>query len=346
MQISDFMPSIQPMAENVSRNLRFACFFILTSAIIIKASRSSRSISSLMRPLVTVAVIVGLIATLPFWFNLARGQFWNIALLIREEFASSVAPTGSALLQLIQPPEEGINWFDITDSLIKAVQYALGWMIVWLGGVIQLPMMLFQHLMECLCYMFLPVALSLYSLDGTRGLAIRYTQQTLAILAWPIGFAVVDLVAYSLLTSVVAGVSAGAVGIGLATGFTPATMIIGGIVAIWLLLGSLATPIIMQMLFCSGSPVASALGQSLHMGTSLMNLGRFIRSGPSPTSIPAAASSISIGGVPTTVVNTSSMTPEIPRFSMVQPSATNDPTGDELANRAVASKQVAQAVRY
>jgi hypothetical protein len=127
-------------------------------------------------------------------------------------------------------------------------------------------MMIVQFVMECLCYLFLPIAISLFAFDSTKGLAIRYVQQTLAILAWPIGFAVVDLVGYSLLTSGTSVVSAGALAAGLATGFTPAKLVIGGIVAVWLILGSLVTPIVMQMLFCSGTPMSSAVGHAIQMG--------------------------------------------------------------------------------
>ena len=157
---------------------------------------------------------------------------------------------------------------------MKAVQYALGWLIVWIGGLIQLPMMIVQFVMECLCYLFLPIAISLFAFESTKGLAIRYVQQTLAILAWPIGFAVVDLVGYSLLTSAGSAASAGALAAGLATGFTPVKLVIGGIVAIWLILGSLVTPIVMQMLFCSGTPMSSAVGQANAIDGQIASLGQ------------------------------------------------------------------------
>ena len=106
-----------------------------------------------------------------------------------------------------------------------------------------------------------------------------YVQQTLAILAWPIGFAVVDLVGYALMTSVTSAVSAGAMAVGVATKFTPATMVIGGIVAVWLILGSLVTPIVMQMLFCSGTPMSSAMGQAIQMGLGFAGVSRFLQKG-------------------------------------------------------------------
>jgi hypothetical protein len=184
-------------------------------------------------------------------------------------------------MQLIQPPDSGIDWLDVGNSLMKAVQYALGWLIVWIGGLIQLPMMIVQFVMECLCYLFLPIALSLFAFDSTKGLAIKYIQQTLAILAWPIGFAVVDLVGYSLLTSSTSVVSAGALAAGLATGFTPAKLVIGGIVAVWLILGSLVTPIVMQMLFCSGTPMSSAVGAAIQMGLGFAGASKLMPKGGS-----------------------------------------------------------------
>ncbi len=279
MTISDLVPNLQPMVEDLSQQLRFICYFVLTAAIVVRTGRGSTSIGQLVRPIVTNIILCGIIATLSIWFNLIRDEFWNIAVSIRTEFTGSVDGTGAALMQLIQPPDTGIDWLDVGNSLMKAVQYALGWLIVWIGGLIQLPMMIVQFVMECLCYLFLPIAISLFAFESTKGLAIRYVQQTLAILAWPIGFAVVDLVGYSLLTSGTSVVSAGALAAGLATGFTPAKLVIGGIVAVWLILGSLVTPIVMQMLFCSGTPMSSAVGHAIQMGLGFVGASRFLKTG-------------------------------------------------------------------
>jgi hypothetical protein len=151
-----------------------------------------------------------------------------------------------------------------------------------------LPMLLVQFIMECLCYMFLPIALALFALDSTRGLGMRYVQQTLAVLAWPIGFAVVDLVGYALLAGPISAGSAMALGAGLATKFTPTTLILGLLVAIWLVLGSLATPVVMQLLFCSGSPLSSALGHAMQLGLAGVGLARFAGKQAPPSSATAS----------------------------------------------------------
>jgi len=314
MTISDLVPNLQPMVEDLSQQLRFVCFFILTGAVVVRTGTGSVSISQLVRPIVTNIILCGLIATLPMWFNLIRDEFWNIAVSIRKEFTGSVDGTGAALMQLIQPPDTGINWLDVGNSMMKAVQYALGWLIVWIGGLIQLPMMIVQFVMECLCYLFLPIALSLFAFESTKGLAIKYIQQTLAILAWPIGFAVVDLVGYSLLTSGTSVVSAGALAAGLATGFTPAKLVIGGIVAVWLILGSLVTPIVMQMLFCSGTPMSSAVGAAIQMGLGFAGASKLMPKGgggegaPAPSSSPAGAG----GGAPSAPPPSAPPVPALP----------------------------------
>jgi hypothetical protein len=300
MTISDLVPNLQPMVEQLSQQLRFVCYFVLTSAIVVRTGRSGSSLSQLVRPIVTNIILCGLIATLSVWFNLIRDEFWNIAVSIRTEFTGSVAGTGASLMQLVQPPDTGINWLDVGSSVMKAVQYALGWLIVWIGGLIQLPMMIVQFVMECLCYLFLPIAVSLLAFESTKGLAIRYIQQTLAILAWPIGFAVVDLVGYTMLTSLGSTVSAGSLAAGLATGFTPVKLVIGGIIAIWLIIGSLVTPIVMQMLFCSGAPMSSAIGHAIQMGIGFAGAGRFLKLAPSGAggSSPASSSPSGPSGSP------------------------------------------------
>lgn len=126
MTISDLVPNLQPMVEALSEQLQFVCYFVLTGAIIVKVGRGGSSIDKLVRPIATNIILTGIIATLPFWFNLIRDEFWNIAVSIRTQFTGSVDGTGAALMQLIQPPDNGIDWLDVGNSVMKDVQYALG----------------------------------------------------------------------------------------------------------------------------------------------------------------------------------------------------------------------------
>jgi hypothetical protein len=290
MTIAQFIPTLQPMVEQLNTQFRFICFFVLTVAIIVRTGTGNTDLNYLLRPLTTNAIICAFMATLPLWFNMVRDSFWDIAVQIQQDFTGSIDGTGTKLMQSLQPPDGQINWLDVSGSIWRAVQYALAWIIVWIGAIIQLPMMFFQYVMACLCYLFLPIALSLYAFDGTKGLAIRYVQQTLAILAWPIGFAVVDMVGDALLNSIASAVAAaGAVAVGTATEWGPASFLIAGFVAVWLILGSLATPIVMQALFCSGSPMSSVVGHAAQLGLGALGLAR-LGGGGGDASPPASGS--------------------------------------------------------
>jgi hypothetical protein len=298
MSISSLIPTLQPLVEQVNDQLRFICFFVLTIAIIVRTGTGNTDLNHLLRPLMTNAIICAFLATLPTWFNMVRDSFWDIAVQIQQDFTGSIDGTGTKLMQSLQPPSGQINWLDVSGSVWRAVQYALAWIIVWLGAIVQLPMMFFQYVMACLCYLFLPIAVSLYAFDGTKGLAIRYVQQTLAILAWPIGFAVVDMVGDALLNSIATAVAAGgALAVGTATEWGPASFLIAGFVAVWLILGSLATPIVMQALFCSGSPMSSVVGHAAQFGLGALGLAKFGGGGDTP---PAPPSDSTGGSSPST----------------------------------------------
>ena len=292
MTIAQFIPTLQPLVEQINGQLRFICFFVLTGSIIVRTGTGNTDLTHLLRPIMTNAVICGLIVTLPMWFNLIRDSFWAIAVQIQQDFTGSIDGTGTKLMQALQPPDGQVNWLDVSGSVWRAVQYALAWIIVWIGSIIQVPMMFVEYIMECLCYLFLPIAISLFAFESTKGLAIRYVQQTLAVLAWPIGFAMVDMVGDSLLNSVASIVSAGAaVAVGAATEFGPASFLIAGFVAVWLILGSLAVPLVMQALFCSGSPMSSTVGHAIQYGMAAAGLARLGGGGGGEGASPAPPSS-------------------------------------------------------
>jgi len=84
----------------------------------------------------------------------------------------------------------------------------------------------------------------------------------------------------------------------MATGFTPAKLVIGGIVAVWLILGSLVTPIVMQMLFCSGTPMSSAVGAAIQMGLGFAGASRLMPKGGGGDGAPAPSPSASNSSSP------------------------------------------------
>jgi hypothetical protein len=66
--------------------------------------------------------------------------------------------------------------------------------------LITVPMLILQYVLRRLRYLLTPFMLALFMVPGLGGIAVRFFQQVLAIPAWPIGFAITNLVALSVWT--------------------------------------------------------------------------------------------------------------------------------------------------
>jgi hypothetical protein len=185
-------------------------------------------------------------------------------------------------------------------------------------------------------------------------LATRYVQQTLAILAWPVGFAVTELVAYHLLTAYANNL---AVGLRPDAGRNrrrlvrePARRTAGG--ALWLIIGSIATPFLMQGLICSGSPMSGGGSTALHQLYALQQLTYMVKTMKTAgLAAPAlAASAAKTGGASGTAGGPGLPPPPPPATpppapAPSAPAPNTDPAGDQAAAAAISSLTLPAAQR-
>ena len=143
-------------------------------------------------------------------------------------------------------------------------------------------------------------SLAIFMVPGLSGIGIRFLQQLLAILAWPIGFALTNLVALAIWTDFRGAVGANPETVGDAL-YSPLLTMMGGILAtIMIIIGMVSTPVVMQMLFAQGNAFTGGSVSTLGMIRNSTGLvsglaarigagGRSAGRGPSATS--SAASS-------------------------------------------------------
>ncbi len=152
-------------------------------------------------------------------------------------------------------------------------------------------------MLRWLLYLLTPFMLALFMIPGLGGIAVRFFQQVLAILAWPVGFALTNLVALAVWTDFRAAVGANPASMGDAL-YSPLLTFMGGILAtIMIVVGMLATPVVMQGLFAQGQAFTGQSGNFAHivntMSRSIYGLSyKLERSGPvapMPPSAPAAS---------------------------------------------------------
>jgi hypothetical protein len=301
-------------------------------------------VEDLMRPFARAAVVLALVATLPTWFEFTERIFISTANVIEEGYTEHPMRASTLLRDTVQEKSDSLfSLRRVGESLYRGFLWAAAKLIVLVGSLLQLPFLLLQYILKLLCYLFLPIALALYMVPSLASLGTRYVQQTLAVLAWPVGFAVTELVAYQLITGYSTNL---AIASGLASGEIDAASlasVLGGLLgALWLFLGTLGTPFVMQMLLCSGAPVSgggqSALQQLFTMQQVLLTLKSIKTAGAlAPVAAAQAAAKTGAGGGGNSLPPSPPAMPPSPT-APVPPK--NDPTGDQRAAAAIAQAQL------
>lgn len=342
--MENFAPGLRDSILTLTEAFRFVLFFICVVGLILQVNHARAEQDSLLQPIVRAIVVVGLISTLPQWFELIEKLFLALAELIHEGYSEHPMRAAVLMRDSIADSASDFSFQRIGESLYRATLFAAAKLIVLLGSLLQLPFLVLQFILKLLCYLFLPVALALFMVPSLANLGTRYVQQTLAVLSWPVGFAITELVAYHLLTAYATNLAAA---YDLAPGQIDAASfasLLGGLLAaLWLLIGTLGTPFLMQALLCSGAPMSgggsSALQQlyAIHqlswvlktvktggvaaLGGVLRGVGSAGRGGTPPLSAPPAAAVSPAtppapGGSPAAAALLAAMQPQKPRTGM------------------------------
>jgi len=260
--MENFAPGLRDAIIGLTDALRFVVFFVAVVGLMLQVQRARADMESLIRPVVRSVLLIGLIATLPHWFGFTERIFLNLADAVNERYTEHPMQAATLLRDSVAENPNEFSLRRVGESLYRATLWAAAKLVVLIASLLQLPFLLLQYLLKLLCYLFLPVALALMLVPSLASLGTRYVQQTLAVLSWPVGFAVTELVAYHLLTAYQQNL---ATAYGLAPGEIDAASfasLLGGLLAaLWLILGTIGTPFLMQALICSGSPLSGG-GQS------------------------------------------------------------------------------------
>ena len=302
--MENFVPGMKDAVVGLTETLRFVLYFICVAGLILQVHRARAEVESLTQPIVRAIIVVGLIATLPHWFAFTEKTFLTLANVVHERYTEQPMRSAALLRDSVADNPTDFSLRRMGESLYRATLWAAAKLIVLIASLLQLPFLVLQYLLKLLCYLFLPVALALMLIPSLSSLGARYVQQTLAVLAWPIGFAVTELVAYHLLTAYAQNL---ATAYGLRPGEIDAASyasLLGGLLAaVWLVLGTLGTPFLMQMLFCSGAPLSGGGTQGLQQLFAIQHLALMIKSiktggAAAPALVAKTAGSSSTGGPP------------------------------------------------
>lgn len=345
--MENFAPGLREAIVSLANSLRVVVFFVCTAGLMLQVQRARAEMESLAAPVVRAIVVVALVATLPHWFGLTEKMFLSLADRLNEGYTQHPMQTSAQVRATVGDTGDEWSFRKVGESLYKAFLYGSAKLVVLVASLLQLPFLLLQYVLKLLCYLFMPIALGLFMLPGQASLGTRYIQQTLAVLAWPVGFAVTELVTYHLLTAYATNLAAA---YDLMPGEINAASfgsLIGGLLAaLWLIIGTVATPFLMQGLICSGTPMSgggqSAL-QQFYAFHQIAWLVKSLKTGGAAAVAKAASSGAKQGGSP----GGGAMPPPPPPSAPPPPPAPAapavDPSGDGRAAAALACAQLPTA---
>ena len=276
--MENFAPGLRESILSLTDALRLIVFFVCVVGLVLQIQQARADVEGLTRPLIRATVIVGLVATLPHWFGFTERVFLTVANTVHEGYTEHPMRTAARLRETVSGSGTDFSLRRIGESVYQAFLYGAAKLVVLIGSLLQLPFLVLQFVLKLLCYLFLPIALGFFMIPSQAQLATRYVQQTLAVLAWPVGFAVTELVAYHLLTAYADNLAT-------AYDLTPgeidaasfASLLGGLLAALWLVIGTIATPFLMQGLICSGSPISGGGGTALQQLFALQQIAAVMK---------------------------------------------------------------------
>ena len=241
---------------------RFLVFAIMVVGLIAHLSGPRLSGTALLAPLVRAVAIVAAIAYLDAWYPKLDETFLAIADYIQPGYNGN--PTGASDLvresTTANPEGQAWSWRRLNESIYRAITNAIAAVFIFIGTLLTIPMLIAQYVLKWLLYFLAPFALGLFMAPGFASMGVRFFQQVLAIHAWPVGFALTNLVTLAIWNDFRAAVGANPGPVGDAL-FSPLLTNVGGLLAaIVLIIGTLATPVVMQKLFVQGIPFTGASG--------------------------------------------------------------------------------------
>lgn len=294
-----FVPGLREAVLSLNEALRVVVYFLCVAGLILRVHRGRADAEGLTRPVLRAAAVVALIATMPWWFGYGEKVFLTVADTIQTGYTEHPMRAAAMIREGTTDAGSGFSLRRLEESYFRATFWAATKLIIWLGTLLQFPFLLLQHVLKLLCLLFMPVVLGLFMVPSLEGLAVRYLQQTCAVLAWPVGFAVTELVGYHLWTAFYQNMM---VALGLTAGTLDASSmasLLGGLLgALWLIIGTLATPFLMQSLFCSGVPMSHGARPALASIASMQQvffLAAAIKAGGATAALAMGRSAVAAG---------------------------------------------------
>lgn len=226
-----------------------------------------------IRGLVVAALVVAMIGIFPRLTDMLQDMGYSLVV----EISADPSESHQKFAHLIAGPETGeavenigfwdILWNSNNGGIGKAILYAVVLVLGKISLAITWLATLIQNIVMLLGVAVAPVFLAMFSIESTRGIAGRYFLTLVAVICWPLGWALADIVTTGILRMAAGnGIYSAAGDSQILAGTEMLFLIV--VLSLWMLSSTIAAPLAITKLLVSGSQIGSSLLQSAGMATS------------------------------------------------------------------------------
>lgn len=262
-----YLPTLESKMIALVGAFRFIVFAIMVAGFIAYAASQRTGSVGLFTTLARAIVIVAAVAFMDSWFPKVEQFFLVVAEYVDPGYNEHPTSASDTIRESTTDNPEGHEWSwrHLNESIYEAVSRALANVFIFIGTLVTVPMLILQYVLRWLLYLLTPFMLALFMVPGFSSIAVRFFQQLLAILSWPVGFAITNLVALAVWTDFRGAVGPNPETVSDAL-YSPMLTFLGGILAtIMIIVGMIGTPIVMQALFAQGNAFTGQTGNFAHM---------------------------------------------------------------------------------
>lgn len=268
--IAGFFPELQARSGELYGVMTVLAAVLVLAGLIVRLNRAGTDPGQIIRSLTTAGIIAIAIGSFPDWVNELQLLSYDLVEGMdaspsssHERFALLVADA-SEQKDGKQPGLWDVLWAE-KGGLGQAIVYACVFVaakvasaVMWLFFIVQQALVLFQTSLA-------PVFLAMFMIGALSNTATQFLLRLVAVLLWPLGWAIADLLTDSLLKAAAASMDYKNFDESLASGQHTSFFIL--VITLWVLISTIGAPLIIWKLLSSGANAGSMLFAQMGMAT-------------------------------------------------------------------------------
>lgn len=243
---------------------------VLIVAGLIATVKHCQTPRSMVRPIITSAMIVMTIALWGDWTDSAKDALKTVVSQMDANPQQAAQRYVDVLVSKEQPQQKS-GWFGLpsAEQMYEAVLWGILTLIGLVAEFLIWAAYIIQQFLVGLAYAFAPLFIGFLALQTTRSAGVRYIMGTVGIISWPLGWAAASIGTSNLIDV------ATEQGLVISTDiYSLQTILAAAIIGGWIIITTLIAPVIIQYAVSSGAQIGSALlGGALTTGAAVVSAG-------------------------------------------------------------------------